>query len=71
MEKSKLDKIIADSKILDAKSEKFSSIGGTNFNCDCYTCQCDSSRCDCVCQQSCDAGPCFGGDAYSTTKDIM
>lgn len=49
---------------MDLKKNKIDYFGTkTEYNCDCYTCQCDGG-CDCVCQSNCcDAGPCYGGTA--------
>lgn len=65
-----LQAMIADAQLFDVQRETFDALNmKTNYNCDCYTCQCDGPRCDCVCQQSCDAGPCHSGcDAPSSYK---
>lgn len=60
--KNGLEELIANSKMLDTKTNSYDSLmklGQVNYNCDCYTCQCDGG-CDCVCQSNCcDAGPCY------------
>ena len=58
-----LEKCIDGARVFDICGNEYIEIGEEpNYNCDCYTCQCDGG-CDCVCQQSCDAGPCYGGTA--------
>ncbi len=58
-----IESLIAEAEIFDTRSERFEKLGySLNLNCDCYTCQCDGG-CDCVCQGSCDSGPCYGGTA--------
>mgnify|MGYP001605075776 CR=1 FL=1 len=55
---------IAKAQIFDIQRESFNDLDiRSNYNCDCYTCQCDSDRCDCVCQGTCDSGPCYGSTA--------
>jgi hypothetical protein len=57
---SNLSEMVSNASIFDTINETFnSSEDKANFNCDCYTCQCDGG-CDCVCQSNCcDAGPCY------------
>ncbi len=55
-----LEKIdLKNAKVFDPIKESFSESENYDFNCDCYSCQCDGG-CDCVCQQCvCDFGPCY------------
>lgn len=57
---------IVDAGTFNAVTESYNTMEkNANYNCDCYTCQCDGcDTCDCVCQSNCcDAGPCYGGTA--------
>lgn len=59
VEKEMIKKCISGAMLYDLKGEAYIDLADSpNFNCDCYSCQCDGG-CDCVCQQSCDAGPCY------------
>ena len=59
---SNLNVLIEKSSIYNAVTEDYNNLENEgNYNCDCYTCQCDGG-CDCVCQSNCcDAGPCYNG----------
>ena len=57
---SEFSKLVEKAGILNIQEDKIVNVSSNaNFTCECYACQCDGG-CDCVCQQSCDAGPCYG-----------